>query len=69
MLDAQNEGPQCTACGSPMMLKALEPSMWGKDWRTFACSHCKTVQRHIIESPVTGARTASREETKLHEER
>ena len=37
MLDTQNQGPQCTACGSPMKLAAIEPSMWGKDLRTFAC--------------------------------
>src|SRR6202166_4157150 len=55
MLDAQNQGPQCTACGSPMRLAAIEPSMWGKDLRTFACLQCKRVQRHIIESAVTEA--------------
>ena len=26
MLDTQNQGPQCTACGSPMKLSAIEPS-------------------------------------------
>ena len=26
MLDTQNQGPQCTACGSPMKLTAIEPS-------------------------------------------
>jgi hypothetical protein len=26
MLDTQNQGPQCTACGSPMRLTAIEPS-------------------------------------------
>jgi predicted RNA-binding Zn-ribbon protein involved in translation (DUF1610 family) len=51
MLDAQNQGPQCTACGSK--LAAIEPSMWGKDLRTFACPQCQRVQRHIIESAVT----------------
>jgi len=54
MLDAQNQGPQCTACDSPMKLTAIEPSMWG-ELRTFACSQCKRVQRHIIESTVTEA--------------
>jgi hypothetical protein len=29
MLDAQNQGPQCTACGSPMKLSANEPSSTG----------------------------------------
>jgi hypothetical protein len=53
MLDVQNQGPQCTACGSPMKLAAIEPSMWGKDLRTFACPQCQRVQRHIIESAVT----------------
>ena len=24
MLDTQNQGPQCTACGSPMRLTAIE---------------------------------------------
>jgi hypothetical protein len=55
MLDAQNQGPQFTACGSPMKLAAIEPSMWGKDLRTFACPQCKRVQRHVIESTVTEA--------------
>jgi hypothetical protein len=53
MLDKQNQGPQCAACGSPMRLAAIEPSMCGQDLRTFACSQCKRVQRHIIESTVT----------------
>ena len=26
MLDKQNQGPRCTACGSPMKLAAIEPS-------------------------------------------
>jgi hypothetical protein len=55
MLDKQNQGPQCTACGSPMKLTAIEPSMWGQDLRTFSCPMCKRVQRHIIESTVTEA--------------
>jgi hypothetical protein len=55
MLDKQNQGPLCTACGSPMRLAAIEPSMWDQDLRTFACPHCKRVQRHIIESNVTEA--------------
>jgi hypothetical protein len=50
MLDAQNQGPQCTACGSPMKLTTIEPSMWGQDRRTFSCPRCKRVQRHIIDS-------------------
>jgi hypothetical protein len=32
-----------------------EPSMRVEELRTFACSQCKRVQRHIIESTVTGA--------------
>ena len=60
MLDKQNQGPQCTACGSPMRLAAMEPSMGGQDLRTFACPHCKRVQRHIIESAVTEAWLAQR---------
>jgi hypothetical protein len=53
MLDAQNKGPQCTACGSPMTLTAIEPSATGSDLRTFTCPKCRRVQRHIIESAVT----------------
>jgi hypothetical protein len=55
MLDRQNQGPQCTACGSPMKLSAIEPSCTGQDLRTFSCPECKRVQRHIIESGVTEA--------------
>jgi hypothetical protein len=53
MLDAQNQGPQCTACGSPMKLTAIEPSTAGQDLRTFTCPECKRVERHLIESAVT----------------
>jgi hypothetical protein len=55
MLDAQNKGPQCTACGSPMKLAAIEPSKAGHDLRTFTCPKCRRVQRHVIESAVTEA--------------
>jgi len=55
MLDKQNQGPQCTACGSPMRLTAIEPSMWDHDLRTFACSQCEISQQHIIESSVAEA--------------
>lgn len=55
MLDTQTQGPQCTACGAPMKLTAIEPSDSGRDLRTFSCPHCKRVQRHIIESAVTEA--------------
>jgi len=55
MLDTQNQGPQCTACGSPMKLTAIEPSTPGQDLRTFTCPGCKMVQLHIIESTVTEA--------------
>jgi hypothetical protein len=70
MLDTQNQGPQCTACGSPMKLTAIEPSRMGQDLmsqdlmsqdlmsqdlRTFTCPHCRRVQQHIIESTVTEA--------------
>jgi hypothetical protein len=55
MLDAPNQGPQCTACGSPMKLAAIEPSYTGRDLRTFTCPYCSRVQRHIIESTVTEA--------------
>jgi hypothetical protein len=55
MLDKQNQGPQCTACGSPMKLSAVEPSSTGHNLRTFTCPNCRRVQRHIIESAVTEA--------------
>jgi hypothetical protein len=55
MLDAQNKGPQCTACGSPMTLTAIEPNDTGLDLRTFTCPKCRGVQRHVIESAVTEA--------------
>jgi hypothetical protein len=55
MLDTQNQGPPCTACGSPMKLTAIEPISTGRDLRTFSCPQCKRVQRHVIESAVTVA--------------
>lgn len=55
MLERQSQGPQCTACGSPMKLTAIEPRDTGQDLRTFTCPHCKRIQRHIIESAVTEA--------------
>jgi hypothetical protein len=55
MLDVQNQGPQCTACGSPMKLTAIEPSYTGQDLRTFTCPYCSRVQRHIFESTATEA--------------
>jgi hypothetical protein len=55
MLDKQNRGPQCTACGSPMNLTAIEPSDTGQDLRTFGCRQCQRVERHVIESAVTEA--------------
>ena len=56
MLDTQNQGPQCTACGSPMKLTAIEPgALVGQDLRTFTCPRCNMVQRHVIESAVTEA--------------
>jgi hypothetical protein len=59
MLDKQNQGPPCTSCGSPVRLTVIEPSMWsqiwGQDLRTFACSQCKRIQQHVIESTVTDA--------------
>ena len=58
MLDTQNQGPRCTACGSPMKLSAIEPSSTGHDLRIFTCPNCKRVQRHIIESAVTVAWSA-----------
>jgi hypothetical protein len=33
MLDTQNQGPQCTACGSLMKLTAIEPGGAGRDMR------------------------------------
>jgi hypothetical protein len=59
MLDKQIHGPQCAACGSPMKLTVIEPSMWIQIWdqdlRTFACSQCKGSQRHITASTVNEA--------------
>ena len=55
MLDRQTQGPQCTACGSPMKLTAIEPGALGQDLRTFTCPKCKRVQRHLIDSTVTEA--------------
>ena len=49
MLDKQSQGPQCTACGSPMKLTAIEPAGAGQDRRLFTCPHCRRVQRHIID--------------------
>jgi hypothetical protein len=55
MLDIQNQGPPCTACGSPTKLSAIEPSSKGQDLRTFTCPKCSRVQRHLIDSAVTEA--------------
>ena len=55
MLDEQNQGPLCVACGSPMKLTAIEPGDTGRDLRTFTCPPCKRVQQHVIESAVTEA--------------
>jgi len=66
MLDKQNQGPQCTACGSPMKLSAIEPSSTGQDLRTFTCPECKRVQRHIIESAETAAWLEPQQAGKVH---
>jgi hypothetical protein len=55
MSDRQNQGPLCPDCGSPMRLTAIEPSTPGQDLRTYGCHHCKTSERHFIESAVTEA--------------
>jgi hypothetical protein len=60
MLDKQNKGPQCTACGSPMKLTVIEPSMWGQDLRTFACPQCNRSEQHFIESAVIEAWLAAK---------
>jgi hypothetical protein len=60
MLDKQNQGPQCTVCGSPIKLTAIEPSDMEKDLRTFGCPACKRVQQHIIDSALTEAWLAPR---------
>ena len=67
MLDRQNQGPQCTACGSLMKLTSIEPSDTGQDLRTFACPHCKSVQQHVIESTVTEAWLEPQRAVKGHE--
>jgi hypothetical protein len=55
MLDNQNPGPQCTACGSPTKFSAIEPSYTDRDLRTFVCPKCKKVQRHAIENALAEA--------------
>jgi hypothetical protein len=55
MLDKQNQGPQCWACGSPMKLTAIEPSNTGQDLRTYGCPQCNRSERHIMDSAVTEA--------------
>ena len=59
MLDAQNQGPQCTACGSPIKFSAIEPGYTDRDLRTFVCPKCKKVQRHTIEGALTEPRLDS----------
>jgi hypothetical protein len=56
MLDSQNHGPECTACGSPVKLTAIEPCDTGQDLRTFSCQRCLKVQPYFIDSTVTEAR-------------
>jgi hypothetical protein len=60
MLDKQNQCPQCTACGSPMKLTAIDPGARGQDLRTFTCPSCNRVEPHIIESAVTAAWLAAK---------
>jgi hypothetical protein len=67
MLDKQNQGPQCTACGSPMKLSAIEPNYSGRDLRTFTCPNCARVQRHIIESAMTEAWREPKHATKVRQ--
>jgi hypothetical protein len=55
MLETKHQGPQCTACGSPMRLTAIEPNHTGQDLRTFTCPCCRSVQQYLIESAVTDA--------------
>jgi hypothetical protein len=57
MLDTQNQGPQCTACGSSMKLTAIEPSAPGQDLRTFTCPQCKRVQRLFPEAHTKSLRS------------
>jgi hypothetical protein len=55
VLDKQNQGPPCTACGSAMKLSAIEPGTAGHDLRTFTCPDCRRVEVHIIDSAITEA--------------
>ena len=55
MLEKQSQGPQCTACGSPMKISSIEPGSMSQDLRTFTCPICRRVQSHMIESIVTEA--------------
>jgi hypothetical protein len=66
MLDTQNQGPPCTACGSPMKLTAIEPSASGQDLRTFTCPECKRVQRHVVENTLKEAWSAPKRSSRLH---
>lgn len=53
MLDKQNRGSLCAACGSPMRL-TIEPSMWSQDVRSFACPQCDKGEQHVIKGSITG---------------
>lgn len=66
MLDRQNQGPPCMACGSSMKLSAIEPSSTGQDLRTFTCPECKRVERHIVASAVTEAWLEPKRTLKTH---
>jgi hypothetical protein len=63
MLDTQNQGPQCTACGSLMKLTAIEPGGAGRDMRFFTCPalqkgstahYRKHRDRGLVEAKVIG---------------
>jgi hypothetical protein len=58
--DSQYDLPDCTGCGSPMILAEIEPGEKGYHLRTFECPRCKRFQRYVIESDVTVAWLAHR---------
>ena len=58
MLDKQNQGPQCTACGSPMKLSAIEPSSTGQDLRTLTQIRIKG-SKDVLERAVLASRNGS----------
>ena len=53
MLEHKTRVRNARLCGSPMRLRAIEPSGLSQDLRTFACPRCNRIQRHIMQSSGT----------------